>query len=135
MSRLFYYCSPMNYTFSKAERICSKYEIDELFDRGKTFRSRVFLLKLVVQEHAEWPHQKYLVIVPKRRIRKAVHRNRIKRRMREVIRLNKKLLQNYSNKRLLIAVIYQCNSEVCYNSLEKNYSLLIEEMTTFINKT
>ncbi|MEM9051564.1 MAG: ribonuclease P protein component [Bacteroidota bacterium] len=124
----------MRYTFSKAERICSKYEIDELFADGKTFRSGVLVAKLIVREEIAWPHQKYLVVVPKRRIKKAVDRNRIKRQLREVIRLNKKLLEDYSNKRLLIAVIYQSNSEIRYGSLEKNYSRLIGEIVNFINK-
>ena len=124
----------MRYTFSKAERICSKYEIDELFADGNTFRSGVLMAKLIVKEETAWPHQKYLVVVPKRRIKKAVDRNRIKRQLREVIRLNKKLLEDYSNKRLLIAVIYHSNSEIKYGSLEKNYSKLIGEIVTFINK-
>ena len=77
------------YTFKKEERLCSKKLIEELFHNGSSFLLYPFrLVWLVHPLPAEVPVQ-VLINVPKRRFKKAVHRNLIKRRIREVYRLNK----------------------------------------------
>jgi len=124
----------MSFKFSKAERICSKYEIDALFAKGKSFRSETLLLKVIEEENQGWPYQKYLISVPKRKIKKAVDRNRVKRKVKEIIRLNKKQLERISNKRLLIAVIYQSAKELPYALIEKDYLRLIKKLVSIENK-
>ena len=77
------------YTFKKEERLCSKKLIEELFHNGSSFLLYPFrMVWLVHPLPAEVPVQ-VLINVPKRRFKKAVHRNLIKRRIREVYRLNK----------------------------------------------
>ncbi len=127
----------MSFRFPKAEKICSKYEIDALFNEGKNLRSGSLSFKLLLQETQEWPHLKFLVVVPKRRVKKAVDRNRLKRQIREVIRLNKKAIENElvnSNKRLLIAVIYNGQPRSNYSQLESNFIRMIKEISKVINK-
>jgi ribonuclease P protein component len=77
------------YTFKKEERLCSKKLIEELFHNGSSFLLYPFRIVWMVHPlPAEVPVQ-VLINVPKRRFKKAVHRNLIKRRIREVYRLNK----------------------------------------------
>jgi ribonuclease P protein component len=127
----------MSSKFPKAEKICSKYEIDAVFGRGRNFRSGSLSFKLLAEETQEWPLLKFLVVVPKRRVKKAVDRNRLKRQMREVIRLNKKAIENEavnSNKRLLIAVIYNGQPRSNYSQLDSNFVRMINEIPKVINK-
>jgi len=134
---LFYYCLRMSYRFSKAEKICSKYEIDALFEKGKNLRSGSLGLKILGQESQDWPHLKFLVVVPKRRVKKAVDRNRIKRQLREVIRLNKKGIENEatkSNKRLLIAVIYSGQPRSSYWQLQSSFVKMVNDIPKVVNK-
>ncbi len=74
-------------TLSKEERLCSKRSIDGLFAKGSSFVLYPFRF-VVLQSHDEQP-AKILFSVSKRKFRKAVDRNLIKRRMREAYRLNK----------------------------------------------
>ncbi|MFT4545464.1 MAG: ribonuclease P protein component [Bacteroidia bacterium] len=76
------------YTFGKKEKLCSKLVIDELFKAGNSFKEypiRVIYLPLKESEATA----KLLISVPKKRFRRAVSRNRIKRLIRETYRLNK----------------------------------------------
>lgn len=127
----------MSFKFPKAEKICSKYEIDALFQHGKNLRFGTVGFKLMWQESQEWPPLKFLVVVPKRRVKKAVDRNRIKRQLREVIRLNKYLVENEienSNKRLLIAVIYSGQSTSDFSQLRSSFIRMVDELPKVINK-
>lgn len=80
-------------TLSKEERLCSKRSIDGLFSKGSSFVLYPFrFVFLQTTDLVSEPNQiplKVLFSVPKRRIKLAVTRNLIKRRMREVYRLQK----------------------------------------------
>ncbi len=84
----------MRYTFPKAEHLCLQREIDALF-QGKSRATTVYPLRAVVQtvvHGGHGPRVKVLVSVSKRKLRRAVDRNRAKRQIREAYRLNKHLL-------------------------------------------
>lgn len=90
---VFFIPSIMRLTFPKSERLTHKREIDQLFD--PTFSENEshfkFPIKLIFQkkEALEVTTPKVLISVSKRRFKRAVDRNLIKRRMREAYRLNK----------------------------------------------
>ena len=89
----------MQYTLGKEEKLKSKKLIDQLFAEGKHVKS--FPLRLIyspLNHDGEFPI-KVGFSVPKRNVKLAVDRNRIKRLMREVYRKNKHLfLDNIENK-------------------------------------
>lgn len=76
------------HTFSKEERLCSKRLIDNLFRNGSSFFIYPYRIVFLRVDELQPPVQA-LLSVSKRRFRHAVHRNLLKRRMREAYRLQK----------------------------------------------
>jgi len=81
--------STLNTTFPKRERIVSQKLVDLLFSGGESCSQAAFPLRLVwhLRERKEGDEPIQLLIsVPKRRLRHAVSRNRVKRQLREAWR-------------------------------------------------
>lgn len=99
----------MPQTLHKAERLCRKKLIEELFG-GKARSFTSFPLRVVFLPVADQPcPATILVSVSKRRFKRAVKRNRVKRQIREAYRLNKQLLLpalQAQGQQLVIAFIY-----------------------------
>lgn len=80
------------YTFNKEERLCSRKLLDLLFKNGSSFLLYPFRISyLFVDEPANYPAQ-VVINVAKKRYKRAVDRNLIKRRIREAYRLHKQEL-------------------------------------------
>lgn len=77
------------YTFTKEERLCNKKLIDELFRNGSSFLVYPFKVSWLISTDPQLHPAQVLFSVPKKRFKHAVDRNLLKRRMREVYRLNK----------------------------------------------
>lgn len=79
----------MKNTFSKAERLCSKKWIEELYKNGTSFR--IYPLKITILNHIYETDFPVLIMVssPKHFFKHAHDRNLTKRRMRESYRKNK----------------------------------------------
>lgn len=112
------------YRFPKEERVCAKRDIELLFEKSKAVRSGVLNIRYTLRDRAEDPEVKVLIIVPKKRVRKAIQRNRVKRQLREIYRLNKidwSSLGLPSGNTLLLAIHYFGQPESAYSELEKQY--------------
>lgn len=93
-------------TFKKEERLCSKKVIDRLFTDGSSFLS--YPLKIVYLKTkllTDFPVQAAFS-VGKKKYKRAVQRNLIKRRMRESYRTNKFILYKNDYGQLAVFFIY-----------------------------
>ncbi len=110
------------FTFDKAERLTLKRDIDNLFDTGRPVS--VAPLRLIFRPAVSRDVPvKVLITVPRKKFRKAVHRNRIKRLMREAWRLNRQQLfdQLSSTIYLDIAFIYIGDkANISYSEIESS---------------
>lgn len=121
-----------NSTFKRSERIKSKKLIDSMFS-GKSSSHAVYPLRVVYMEYDN--PTAILLSVAKKRFKRAVHRNRIKRLIREGYRLNKQELVTTleaKNKSLAIAFIFISEKMPTFEKVEasinKLLTLIIEDM-------
>lgn len=100
----------------KAERLHRKLTIDRMFAGGNSRSFSVYPLRAVYMPAEELEASASVMIsVPKKRFKRAVKRNYIKRQVREAYRLNKhelsaRLAEN--GQKLAIAFIYQ-SDDLC----------------------
>ena len=122
----------MRYTLGKEEKLKSKKQIEHLFLNGNRVKNFPFHLIYLEENHfTEFPVQ-VAFSVPKRNIKLAVNRNRIKRLMREIYRLNKhKIAENISEKYKFM-FIYVGKEEMNYANMEVSYLKLLEKFLTKI---
>lgn len=109
------------FTLSKEERICSKKLINELFTgngRSMTaFPLRVVFMKRTIVD--DQPRAAMLVSVPKRYLKHAVDRNRVKRQVREAFRRNKSIItQNLTDDHDAVAMAFVWLTNEKYPSSE-----------------
>lgn len=101
------------YRLRKEERLNSRILIEKLFTGGSKSLP-VFPLRIVYMfvEGEHLPSVSLLISVPKKRFKRAVKRNRIKRQIREAYRKNRQILTerlNESQKKMAIAFIWLDN--------------------------
>ena len=126
------------YTFKKEERLCNKKLIDKLFHNGSSFLCYPFKASwLFVDEPANFPVQ-ILFSVSKKRYKRAVDRNLIKRRMREAYRLNKQqhlydVLIN-ADKKIILSIGFIGKEITEYDFAEKKMLKLLTQLCAEIAK-
>ena len=121
-------------SFNKNERLCSKILIDEIFEKGKKQKTFPFIatyLPLKSEDNA-WDSQVRIVVsVPKRKVKLAAKRNRLKRQIKEAYRLNKsdfysKLKEKDTN--LALFLIYIGKENENYSFIEKKIKVLLTDI-------
>lgn len=123
-------------TFNKEERLCSRKLIDLLFKNGSSFLLYPFRVSyLYVDTENKYPVQ-VVINVSKKRFKKAVDRNLIKRRTREVYRLQKQS-QLYSSlvgsdKLLLLSVQFIGKQIYDYSFFEKKMSGVFKKLVVAV---
>lgn len=115
--------------FKKSERLCSKIRIADLFSNGNTFV--VYPFRVVwkeVSEEREYPVQVALSVA-KRKIRKAVKRNLLKRRIRESYRQRKACLyEKLGNVSLDMMIIYLSSDIKDYQTIDTAMDKVFERL-------
>lgn len=101
------------YTLSKAERLNSYMLIEKLFAGGsKSFPAFPLRIVYMPVEGDQLPTVSLLISVPKKRFKRAVKRNLVKRQVREAFRKHKYLLTDLleaKGMKLVIAMIWLDN--------------------------
>ena len=118
-------------SFGKSEKLKSKKLIDRLFMEGKNIKSYPLKLVYIPVDNSENPELKTGVSVPKKLVKTAVKRNRIKRLMREVFRKNKYLVTKDLSTSYAFMFIHISREEPDYEKLEKS---MIKILENFRNK-
>jgi ribonuclease P protein component len=120
-------------TFTKAERLSSKIEIDSLFGIGKSFNNAPFKVIWLEKTGGNTP-VKTVISIPKRLFKRAVDRNRLKRLTREAYRKNKHfLVDNLGNKKILLMFIFTSKTIIEYKEMEEKIISILQRLSKTIN--
>jgi len=116
----------MRKTLNKDEKLCSRIAVDRLFGEGKSLMAFPLRAAYRLRPRGEHPVQ-FLISIPKKRIRKAVMRVTLRRRVREAYRL--------SRQELLLEPLEQMGwgvdiAFVYLDSTLAPYSVIDEKMTS-----
>src|SRR6185312_5168861 len=110
-------------TFKKEERLCNKRLIDSLFHNGSSFLCYPLKVSWLTAEDIQPFPAQVLFSVPKKRFKRAVDRNLIKRRVREAYRLHKQQYLydtlNGAGKKIVLSIGYVAKEIVPYDFTEK----------------
>jgi ribonuclease P protein component len=116
-------------TLCKAERLCSKLQIEKLFAGGsKSFSIYPLRVVFMHTKKAEEAPASILISVSKKRFKRAVERNRIKRQIREAYRKNKHELLDFLGERtegMAIAFIYLADEFVSTDEVERKMKIIL----------
>ncbi len=120
------------HSLNKQERLKSKKAISDLFSSSYSYgKGSIRLLWKVKKEIDIKYYCKIVIAVPKRRIKKAVDRNRIKRLIKEAYRRNKSDICAFYKDNLHvchIVVLYTGNMNATFDSINNNLRELLDKM-------
>ena len=111
-----------NTLLKKNERINRRKDIGLLFsNKAYTITGSIIILKLARIEDVDGSStsRKIFISVPKKKIKRAVDRNKIKRHIREIYRNNKSLFPIQTGTILLVGFIYNTKEIYDFNTLKK----------------
>ena len=120
----------MDFTLRKNEKLRSRTAINRLFDEGKSLMAFPLRAAYRLREPGE-NNVQFLVTIPKKRIRKAVNRVTLRRRVRESYRL--------ARRELLTPMLEKngCGVDIAFVYLDSTpapYNVIQEKMTSLLTR-
>jgi len=118
------------FNFPKSHRLYSKKEIGSLFQQNKSFL--VFPLKVLYADASgRNVPLSILISIPKSRIKKATHRNHIKRLIKEAFRQHNSSLYNWlesKEQQIICSMIYVHNQSLSYKQIEQSVISVLQKI-------
>ena len=124
----------MMFLFPKKEKLCKEKTIQRLFENGQSITEAPFRIIWNFEGNKDEVFVKLVVVVSKKKMKLSTKRNHIKRKIREVYRIQKNKLEHtlkMSNQQLALAILYQEDRIFEFNTIQKKLEILL---TRLINK-
>jgi len=118
-------------SFSKSEHLCGEKRITRLYSEGDAFIAYPLRVVFLIEPKNDIESSSVLVGVPKKRFKRAVKRNRLKRIMREAYRLNKQLIiEKLDEKHLQIHIAFNYVSDevMDFPAIEKKMKISLQRL-------
>lgn len=120
----------IDYKLNKDEKLCSRTAVNLLFEEGRSLMAFPLRAAYRLRPRGDHPVQ-FLISIPKKRIRKAVMRVTLRRRVREAYRL--------SRRQLLVPALEQagCGVDIAFVYLDGTpapYSVIDEKMASLLRR-
>lgn len=116
----------MERSFSKPEKLKSQKLIKEVFEQGASIKR--FPVRLLYIEKTSLENHQAAFAVPKKNFKSAVHRNRLKRQLREAYRLQKDLLSKDHGKKFVMIFLFIGKEPLPYKKLHKTMGFLLKNL-------
>lgn len=118
----------MNNSFGKEEKLKSRKRIEQLFSEGKSVKAYPVIAVFLLNEDSVI-HSQVGFSVSKKRFKKAVDRNLVKRRMREAYRLNKEILSESGTVSMMFIYVGKTIPE--YAEVEKSVVKALKKLKDY----
>lgn len=121
----------------KYEKLCSRTQVNNIFQSGKSAICYPLRAAFSIVDK-EVTASQFLITVPKKKIRKAVNRVLLRRRIREAYRLNRNLLLpklEENSRSLKVAFIYLSDEIADYEVINAKMQALMKKITDIMERT
>ena len=113
----------------KKNEILREYKlINDVKSSKNIIKTELFNVKYIVIDKKDSAKTKCLFYVPKKLFKRAVDRNKIRRRIKESYRLNKDKINVNDDKTLVLSLLYKCENIAKYDRINKNLLKIIDSL-------
>jgi ribonuclease P protein component len=129
--------TPARQTFRKSERLCSRKILETLITKGRNIHATPFRLTWLVTPLTKEVPAQIAFAVPKRNLKNAVDRNRMKRLMRESFRKNKSGIYAFISDRgisVAMLLVFTGKETIGYPDTETKTKIIFTQLAQELKK-